>query len=98
MDGRAWWAAVRSCGGFRKVKAKDFDMKSQELLKQDWLFSRRDATACRDILAAALKGQDRAQARRGCLDAPQHVGLSCSFTCILSHEDQGQSLQCLLTQ
>ena len=88
----AYKASRRCCGGFRKVKAKDFDVKSQELFKQDWLFSRRDATVCRDIPVAALKGQDCAQAQRGCSDAPQHVGLSCSFTYILSHEDQGQKL------
>ena len=56
----AYKASRRCCGGFRKVKAKDFDVKSQELFKQDWLFSRRDATVCRDIPVAALKGQEEA--------------------------------------
>ena len=39
----AYKAIRRCCGDFRKAKTKDFDVKSQELLKQHWLFSRRDA-------------------------------------------------------
>ena len=39
----AYKAIRRCCGGFRKAKVKDFNVKSQELLKQHWLFSRRDA-------------------------------------------------------
>ena len=72
------------------MKAKDFDVNSQELLKQHWLFSRIDAHSMQRNHGSCTEGEGLSSGKTQLFDALQHVSFSCSFIYILLYENQGQ--------